>query len=184
MSEQTKTQFRRDLGAALGALLISLGVLFLAGQLFHVELGHWGWPFFIIVPGSVVLALGIAVNDQTSRPLILVGSVTTATGMLLFYQNATDHYASWAYAWALIAPTAFGAGELIYGLLKDHPQAVTAGTRLITIGLIIFFVGAIFFELVIGIGGFGLNGWVWPVVLICLGAFLVLSNLISGNQKT
>jgi hypothetical protein len=183
MSQQLKTQFQGGSGKLLGALLIALGVLFFLGQLFRIDVGHWGWPFFILVPGAALFALGMASDNHVSHPLIILGSVTTAVGVLLFYQNMVDHWESWAYAWALIAPTAIGIGEMIYGSVKGHAEAVTTGTRLVTIGLIIFAVGAVFFELVIGIGGFGLGGWVWAILLIGLGAYLLLRNAMGGTHK-
>jgi hypothetical protein len=183
MSEQIKVQLQGNSGKVLGVLLMALGALLLVGQWFRIDVGHWGWPFFIIVPGVVTFIVGSATEGQTGRPLMIAGSMMAAVGLLLFYQNMTDHWASWAYGWALIAPTAFGVGEIMYGLLKDDPQTVSTGTRLVTIGLVVFFAGAVFFELVLGIGGFGMSAWVWSVVLIGVGAFLVLRNVASGQPK-
>ena len=39
-------------------------------------------------------------------------------GVILLYQNAANHFESWAYAWGLVFPTATGLGRMIYGLLK------------------------------------------------------------------
>jgi hypothetical protein len=183
MSEQMKVQLQGNGNKAAGAILIVLGVLLLIGQWFRIDVGHWGWPLFIIVPGVVTLFIGSATEGQASRPLTIAGSMIAAVGLLLFYQNMTDHWESWAYGWALIAPTAFGVGEIIYGLLKDDPQTVSTGTRLVTIGLVVFVAGAVFFELVLGVGGFGMSAWVWSVLLIGVGAFLVLRNVASSHPK-
>ncbi|MCE7990082.1 MAG: hypothetical protein DYG89_53740 [Caldilinea sp. CFX5] len=176
MSPQLQPSFQGNAGKLLGFLMIALGLLFLFGQLFQINIGVWGWPFFIIVPGVVLFMLGFAGDSPADQPLLIVGSVVTAVGLLLFYQNLTGHWASWAYAWALAAPTAIGLGEMIYGARKGQPAAQRTGQQLATIGLVIFAVGAIFFEVVIGISGFGLGGWAWPALLIGLGLFLLLRN--------
>lgn len=176
MSPQIQPSFQGNSGKILGFLMVALGVFFLFGQWFQLKLGLWGWPFFLIVPGIVLFMLGLTNDTPANHPLIIVGSVVTAVGLLLFYQNLTNHWASWAYAWALVAPTAIGIGEMIYGSRNRHPEAVSAGRRIAIIGLAIFAVGALFFELVIGISGFGLGNWAWPALLIGLGLFLLLRN--------
>jgi hypothetical protein len=103
--------------------------------------------------------------------------------MLLFYQNVTDHWASWAYAWALIAPTAFGVGKVLFGSAKGDRAAMSDGMRMAGIGLIIFLAGLVFFELIIGIGGLGLSGWGWPIVLIVIGGALLLRSLTGGTRQ-
>jgi hypothetical protein len=183
MSEQLKQQLHGDSAKVFGLLLIALGVLFFVGQWLRIDVGHWGWPFFILIPGLALIGLGMAAREQVSQGLIVVGTVTSAVGLLMLYQNATDQWASWAYAWALIAPTAVGVGEMIFGAVKGHPEAIKTGTRLAGIGLVIFVVGVVFFELIIGIGGFGLGGWSWPLMLIIIGLVLVVRNVIGGAQK-
>lgn len=42
----------------------------------------------------------------------------------------TDHRT--AYAWALVAPTATGLGEMIYGSRQGHPEAVRTGGPMVT----------------------------------------------------
>lgn len=176
MSPEIKTPLQGSSGKLLGFLMIALGLLFLFGQWFRIDVGQWGWPFFVIVPGVALFVLGLADDTPATHPFMIVGSVVTAVGLLLFYQNLTNHWASWAYGWALVAPTAIGIGEMIYGVRKGQPEAMSAGRRIALIGLAIFVVGAIFFELVIGISGFGLGSWAWSLLLIGFGLFLLLRN--------
>ena len=42
-----------------------------------------------------------------SEGLAIAGSIVTVSGLILLIQDATAHYESWAYAWALVFP---GAG--------------------------------------------------------------------------
>lgn len=166
----------------LGAVLVALGILFFVGQVVDVNLGRFAWPYFIIVPGVLLFALALGVGSSAGEPLAVLGSIVTMVGALLLYQSLTGHWASWAYAWALVAPTSIGLGQVIYGTLRGQSHVVATGTRLATIGLAIFLVGAVFFELVIGIGGFGLGRNGWPVLLIGLGLLVLLADLRSARH--
>ena len=39
-----------------GIVLVGLGVVFLAQQAIGFDLGHYGWPIFVILPGLALLA--------------------------------------------------------------------------------------------------------------------------------
>lgn len=180
MTTNNKNQGSRGGSYALGVALIILGGLFLLGQLFDIDVGSFAWPLFIILPGLLLFAFALVTGDTVGEVVSVLGSVVTMTGLLLLYQNTFNHFESWAYAWALVAPTSIGLGRMVYGSLKGNPHSVQAGLRLATIGGVIFLVGAIFFELVIGISGFGLGGIGWPILLIGLGAFFILRNFWPG----
>jgi len=68
----------------------------------------------------------------------------------------------------------------LLGTLKNRPELVKSGKELIRVGLIIFVVAAVFFELVIGISGFGLGRYGLPLLLILLGLFLLVRNTRQG----
>ena len=98
-------------GLILGGVLIVLGVLFLAERAFGVQLGRFGWPLFVIVPG--VPADGRepgGVGGREGSGLAVAGAITTVVGLVLAFQNATGLWATWAYAWALVGPGATGLG--------------------------------------------------------------------------
>ncbi len=103
-------------------------------------------------------------------------------GLLLLYQHTTDHWESWAYAWALVIPTSIGLGHMIYGALKGRRPLVTTGVRLATLGIGLFLAGAVFFEAVIGISGVRWSGIGWPLVLIGVGLVLLLRGLWFGRS--
>lgn len=178
---------RRDLGgAAVGAILVLLGIFFLftelLGQVFHIYLGHFFWPFFVIVPGAALLLLGLTGRSRAGEPLTMVGAMVTMTGLLLFFQNLTGLWASWSYAWALIAPTSLGLGQLAYGLVQGNTAMQRSGARLAMIGFVIFLVGGVFFELIIGVSGFGLGRWGWSLLLIAAGVALLLRAVLPGRH--
>lgn len=182
MTTNNKNRSSRGGSYALGVALIILGGLFLLGQLFDIDVGSFAWPLFIILPGLLLFAFALVTGGEVGEVVSVLGSMVTMTGLLLFYQNTFNHFQSWAYAWALVAPTSIGLGRMVYGSLKGNPHSVQAGQRLATIGGAIFLVGAIFFELVINISGFGPGGIGWPILLIGLGAFFLLRNFRPGTS--
>ncbi len=179
---------RDDQSLVWAAILISVGVVWLVLQAFHVALGAYLWPLWILVPGLATLVGGLALGAKSTRqgradaegaeePLVAIGSVISAVGLLLFYQNATTHWESWAYAWALVAPTAVGLGLWLLGALKARRDMIATGRTMTTIGLILFCVFGIFFELIIGISGRAWPRLAWPIALVVLGGLLVVRAL-------
>ena len=125
----------------------------------------------------------ILVTGGAGEGLVIVGSIVTMVGLLLFYQNTTGHWESWAYAWALVAPTSIGLGQILYGALKAEKGRIQSGIGLVTVGGTLFVVGAVFFELIIGISGFRL-GPVWlPVILIGLGVLGLVRTLFFRRKR-
>ena len=172
---------------ALAIGLIGLGILFLVGQLLGISLIGWLWPFFVITPG-VLFFVVMALGGKDASGFAIPGSIITTVGLILFYQNLTGHWASWAYAWALIFPTAVGAGMMIHGAWGHHEQAWDSGKRMATTGLIIYVVAAVFFELILNISGSALNRIALPVLLIGLGLYLLfgragLTRLFSNKKE-
>jgi hypothetical protein len=168
-----------------GGLLVLVGAALLLGQFVHFDFGESGWPFFIIVPGLLLLVVALTSRGVIGEGLAIAGSTITITGLILLFQSATDDYQSWAYAWALAFPVAPGVGMILYGLVAGRPGNVRAGSRLVGIGLVIFLIGAAFFEGVIQISGYAFGqsaGVVLGAAIILLGAILLVVNLISSRR--
>jgi hypothetical protein len=137
------------------------------------------------VPGVLLFVFALTTGGSAGEGLAIFGSVVTMTGTLLLYQNTFGHFQSWAYAWALVAPTSIGLGQIIYGSIRAREQMVVNGRRLTTIGGVIFLVGAVFFELIIGISGFGLGrlglgSYAWAILLVGLGVIILLRTWRRG----
>jgi hypothetical protein len=183
---QTPRQSRPQ-STVLGGLLVLVGAILLAAQFVRVDVGHYGWPLFVIAPGVVILFLALTARGAVGEGLAILGSIITVSGLILLYQNATDHFESWAYAWALVFPGAIGIGMILYGLKAGRPGNVRTGTRLAGIGLVVFLVGAAFFEGVIGIGGYHLDhtaGVAVGAIIIALGALILVLNLASSRRDS
>jgi hypothetical protein len=144
-------------GVVVGGLLIVAGVVLLAAQLAGLDLGGYfgnlGWPAFVIVPGVALLVIGLVLRDEPGIGLAVAGSIVTTIGLLLWYQSETNHWSSWAYAWALVGPTAPGVGMTLWGVLHLRGGLVRAGVGMIGVGLVLFLVFFGFFEGVLNIGG-------------------------------
>jgi hypothetical protein len=182
--EMMNFQFRRDqMNLIAGLMLIVLGGIFLAGQFLDLQLSRYLWPLFIIIPGLLLFYFMIS-GGKAAAPFAIPGSLVTAVGLLLLYQSATNHWESWAYAWALIFPTSFGVGLAIMGMRSDQEGLRRAGEGFIKVGIIVFLVGGMFFELIIGFRGVRANQLLLPVLLIVFGGYTILRQLWSGRSPT
>ncbi len=173
MDNRTK-QYR--LNSLIGAGLIGLGILFLLGEIFDFRLGFYLWPFFIIVPGLAFFYFMVH-GGKNAAALAIPGSIITTTGLLLLYQSITNHWESWAYAWALIFPTSVGIGLYIFGLWGENDSLRRTGQGFIRVGLILLVLGGLFFEMIFHLSGSRSNRVVWPVVLIIAGIYMVAEQL-------
>jgi LiaI-LiaF-like transmembrane region len=171
-------------GMIAGVILILLGVLFLAERLFDFDLGRYGWPLFVILPGVLLFLASLAAPPREGVGLAIAGAVTTVVGLILAVQNATDLWATWAYVWPLVAPGGSGVGMALYGLLRGQPDFVSTGARQVGAGLGLFVAFGLFFEGVIGLSGdpFLVGSDYLPIVLIALGVLFLLWGLFRSRR--
>lgn len=177
-------------GTLAGAILILLGIAFLVVRfilsIFDFDFGRYTWPLFIIVPGVLMFLSAFVLERQAGVTLAILGGMVTITGVILMIQNLFDLYATWAYAWALIAPTSMGLAKLLYGTLRGLGDEVKNGLAMTGVGAVIFVVAGAFFELIIDINGFGLNvSWLClPTLLIGGGIITLIVNLIPRRNSS
>ena len=167
-----------------GAILIVLGLLFLAERVLDFDLGQYGWPLFVIVPGVLLFVFSFLAPPREGVGLAVAGAVTTAVGVILAIQNATDLWSTWAYVWALVAPGSVGLGMAVYGSVRGMPGLVREGLRSLGAGLGLFVAFGLFFEGVIGLSGepFLLGSDYLPIVLIAAGGLLLLWGLLRRRH--
>ena len=93
-----------------GLILILIGAWFLAVQ-FVPQLKAWAqgeWSLYVIGVGIIFLLASVTTNvPGLSVPAFIIGGI----GGLLYYQNVTGQWHTWAYAWTLI-PGIVGLGLL------------------------------------------------------------------------
>jgi hypothetical protein len=169
----------------LGILLIAIGAVLLAVNTFNMPLpfdvGRIGWPVFVIAPGVALLVVGLITSGEAGIGLTVAGGIVSTVGLILTYQSLTDHWISWAYAWALIAPASVGASMFLWGLFHGRGDLIRQGVSGLGIGLVLFIIGFAFFEGVLGLGGqrglAPLGRQALPVALIAAGALIIIARL-------
>jgi hypothetical protein len=169
--------------AALGIVLVVVGIFALLVVLSGVDLTQNGWPLFILIPGLTLLVVGfISFGAVATVP----GGIVTMLGVVLAYSNSTGDWPIWAYAWSLVLPGGIGLG-LYLQALRDHDQAaLRSGRTLLFISLMIFLIGFVLFESILGISGRDYFGPVGkaalPALLIIVGVILLVRSLQRGTR--
>lgn len=169
-------------GVAIGAILVIVGAILLAGQVLDIGIGDLGWPLIIVAIGVALLLIGLVVVNESG--MVVGGSVVTTVGLVLLYQNQTDHWESWAYAWALVGPAASGLGLALWGIRSGDRQDFRNGTWGLLGGLAFFAVGFLFFEGIIGISGqrLPLPEWALPALVIGIGVVILIRGLLQREE--
>jgi hypothetical protein len=169
---------------AVGVVLILLGALFLIGQFVEIDVGDAAWPLLVIGPGVALLVIGLVIGGPPGVGLSIAGSITTMVGVVLFYQNQTGLYETWAYAWALVAPGGVGIGMLLAGIAQGDRELVTDGARTALVGVGLFLGFGIFFEGVIGVSGGG-GFFAEPLVaaaLVVIGVVVMVWGVVDRGR--
>ncbi len=169
-------------GVAIGLILVAVGALLLAGQLFGIGIEDIGWPLLVIAAGVVILVAGLVVTRQ--QGMAIGGTVVTTVGLVLLYQETTGRWETWAYAWALVGPAASGLGLLLWGLRVGNRTDIRNGTWGLLGGLAMFAIGFLFFEAVIGIGGdrLPLPPWLLPLTVIAIGIVVLGRAMLERRE--
>jgi hypothetical protein len=155
---------------AFAVVLIVLGVWFLAVQMIpslrdFVYAGET-WPFIVIGVGLLLGLIGLV----TGVPgLLIPACIVSGIGALLYWQNSTGNWESWAYAWTLI-PGFAGVGVVLTGLLNRDRRAIIGGGWTIFNSLVLLAIFGSF------LGGGNMVRY-WPVLLILLGVMLLGQSL-------
>lgn len=168
------TDNRRSL--ATGLILILVGAAFLVAQV-APQYFEWfdtedAWPLLIVAFGVLFLLMGIL----TGTPALAVpASIIGGIGGLLYWQNATGNWETWAYAWTLI-PGFVGVGIILSGVLSGQTShALREGGRTILVSAILFAIFGSF------LGGGEMFEWVFPVAAILGGLLLLFQNLFRRS---
>jgi hypothetical protein len=167
---------------ALGIVLVVVGLFALGVVVFGIDLTSYGWPLFVIIPGLTLLVLGfVGLGPGASIP----GGILTMLGLVLAYQSSSGDWPSWAFAWALVAPFGIGLGMYLQALRDRDPAALRRGRNLMFAGAIIFMIGFVFFESILGISGndYGIFGKAaLPALLIVIGIILLVRSVQRSRR--
>ena len=171
----------------LGTILVLVGAGWFVLRELRIDpfeaIADAGWPFFVIIPGVVLLVASLVRTPPNGVGLAIAGSIVTTVGAVLFYQQTSGHWESWAYAWALVGPGAAGLGMLVYGLIFGQRDLLGVGARLVAIGAAIFAVGYWYFETIFASGRAPLElGQWWPVVVVAVGVLALVAGFLGRRS--
>lgn len=163
----------------LGLLLILIGAwLVVSRQVPAVREwldANFAWPMYTIGAGLLIFLLGLL---SGAPGMSVPAAIVTGIGGILYYQNATNDFASWSYMWTLI-PGFVGVGVILAGLLGEHTRHnIGRGLNLIVISAVLFLIfGALF-------GGLSILGPNGPaVLLIALGVYILLRGFLRSSYR-
>lgn len=163
-----------------GVILIAFGLLALASQLFR-GFDFWGtfWPLMLIGVGIVFFA-GMFASGRSGGGLAIPGAIFSGIGLLMFIQNLTGHWESWAYGWTVIVMSV-GVGIYIAGWWSGSDYQRHAGTRVFGIGLVLFVIFGAFFEMIFQSSQ--IAELIFPAALIVLGGYLIVTRARHFSWK-
>ena len=160
-----------------GLLLIVLGALFLIFRLFPGVRAMIGltftWPFIIVAVGGGLFLIGLLTGEpEMSVPACIVAGI----GGILYWQNLTGNWDSWAYVWALI-PGFAGVGHILAGVLGGKVKSIREGLETLLVSGVLFVIFASI------LGPFAFLGAYWPVLLIVLGVVMLVRALLPSSRS-
>jgi hypothetical protein len=159
---------------ATAIVLIGLGVWFLAVEMFPavkaIAYAKNFWPLPIIAAGALLALAGLVTwTPGLMTPACVVGGI----GGILYWQNATGAWASWAYIWALI-PGFVGVGVVLGGVMQRSRREITGGLWTIMVSMVLLAIFGSF------LGGEMLARY-WPILLILAGAAMLARGLFKKS---
>jgi hypothetical protein len=168
---------RSNAGALIGgAVLIVFGLLSLAGQVFRNLNWSFFWPFVVIGMGMLFFVAMFTGGKQTAG-FAIPGSIVSGVGLVMLFENITNHWESMSYFWTLII-LFVGIGIYIMGWFAGEIKQKESGLKVMKIGFILFIIFGMFFEMIFS----NFNNILFPILLIVLGGYLVLTR--SGLFST
>ena len=176
---------KRISGSLVGRIiLIVLGFLSLFGQILRgFPFLSYLWPFIIISFGGLFF-VGMLAGGRSMAGLAIPGAIISGLGLVMFIQNLTGYWESWAYSWTVIL-VLVGLGIFIMGLYTEDIHHRQAGIRVMKVGAILFIIFGGFFELIFtAFRPYGIQQYIFPVLLVALGGYLVVvrSGLFSSRH--
>ncbi len=169
-------EHKRNPGLVWGIILIAMGVFFFVAQAYpglaEQFFSEHGWPLLIVGLGGIFLILGLLTNTPgLFVPACIIGGL----GALLYWQNYTGRWESWAYTWALL-PGFSGMGIILMGIWTRRGRIIRSGLWTLTTSLILFALFASAFSNITLLERY------WPLLIIALG-FMLLIQSVFGRRR-
>jgi hypothetical protein len=175
MNKKNRTQL------ALGLILI-LAASWLMVVKFRPGLAEqfslvFDWPMWVVIAGGIVLLIGLLTG---AAGMAVPACITAGIGGILYYQNISGDWDSWAYMWALI-PGFVGIGVLLSGLLGGNfRKEARSGVNLVVVSAVMFLIFASIF------GGLSILGayrdYALAGVLFLFGLWFILRGVLRKRS--
>jgi hypothetical protein len=161
----------------IGAILIGIGLLSLVSR-FYTNV-DWSllWPLGLIGIGALFF-IAMFATGKSGAGFAVPGSIVGGIGLALLIQNITHHTVIITYLWTLVI-FFVGLGIYIMGRYGEDASQRRSGERVMKIGAILFIIFGTFFETILSSS----TGLIFPILLIVLGGYLVLSRSGVFNRK-
>jgi hypothetical protein len=171
MEKKNRTQL------VLGLLLILVAAWLIAtrikpdlANILHLT---FDWPMWVMFAGAVILVIGLLVG---APDMAIPACIVAGIGGILYYQNATGHWESWAYMWTLI-PGFVGVGKILSGIIGgDFMACLREGLRLLLICAILFTIFATIFNAWTIFGSY--SAYVPIALLFVFGIWLIVRGIM------
>lgn len=167
----------------LGLVLLITGGLFLADQLLELGLMFFLWPLLIVLFG-ITFFVGMITAGKRGSGLAIPGMLLTVIGLILFVQNLYSLWVTWTYSWTLLI-SATGLGLLMMNGYLKRDGLRRVGGLLIGIGLVLFVLLGVFFEIILDLAGSDVqSGLFLGAGLVLLGLFLMFSRPLFTRRTS
>ena len=141
-----------------------------------ISLSPFSWPMWVVFAGAALLIIGLLAGmPSMAVPACIVAGI----GGILYFQNVTGKWDSWAYMWTLI-PGFVGIGSILAGLLgEDTRQSIRRGLNSVLVSAILFAIFGTFFHAWTIFGNYSTY---IPIALIFLaGIWLIVRGLLRNK---
>jgi hypothetical protein len=131
------------------------------------------WPMWVMLAGAALLVIGLLVG---APDMAIPACIVAGVGGILYYQNATNNWESWAYMWTLI-PGFVGVGRILSGIIGgDFKASLREGLNLLLTCAILFIIFATIFNAWTVFGSF--SAYVPIALLFLLGIWLIVRGIL------
>jgi hypothetical protein len=134
------------------------------------------WPMWVMFAGAAILVIGLLVGESD---MAIPACIVAGIGGILYYQNATNNWESWAYMWTLI-PGFVGVGRILSGIIGgDFMAGLKEGLKLLLTCAILFTIFATIFNAWTIFGSY--SAYVPIALLFVLGIWLIVRGIMRSK---
>lgn len=133
----------------------------------------FAWPMWVMFAGAAILVIGLLVGESD---MAIPACIVAGIGGILYYQNATNNWESWAFMWTLI-PGFVGVGRILSGIIGGNFMAsLREGLKLLVACAILFTIFATIFNAWTIFGSY--SAYVPIALLFVLGIWLIMRGIL------